>query len=180
MYYAAPGQQPYGYAPYPPAQRPATAMPIYLTAGLFLVCAVFSLIIALSNWFGQPGLSVVAALVGLAFSGDVTGNADFAISTTMTVACTTATVAVVQLFRLAVARWILVGIGGLVIIAYVVGTIDLAGNGAGSYVGLPIVALVLWIGAVVVALLPVTNRAFAQHRRTFGSTRTLGSAPGPH
>ncbi len=172
-YYPAPGpgQQPYGYASYPPAQhRPATAMPIYLTALLFLACAVFTLIIALTNWFGTPGPNAVAALVGLSFSGDITGNVDFAISASMTVGCTTATVALLLFFRLAFARWILVGLGALVIIAYVVGVIDLSSNGAGDYIALPIVALVLWAGAVVVALLPITSRAFALTRRTFGST----------
>lgn len=172
-YYPAPGpgQPQYGYAPYPPAQhRPATAMPIYLTALLFLACAVFTLIIALTNWFGTPGPNAVAALVGLSFSGDITGNVDFAISASMTVGCTTATVALLLFFRLAFARWILVGLGALVIIAYVVGVIDLSSNGAGDYIALPIVALALWAGAVVVALLPITSRAFALTRRTFGST----------
>ncbi|WP_053205169.1 hypothetical protein [Jiangella muralis] len=168
-YYAPPGQQPYGYAPYPPAQhRPATPMPIYLTAALFLACGLFTLIIALTNWFGSPGPGMTAALVGVAFSGDITGNIDFAVSASMTVACTTLTVAVVLLFKLAFARWILVGLGGLVIIAYFVGIIDLASNGGGRYIALPIVAMVLWIGSVVVALLPVTNRAFALSRQTPG------------
>lgn len=180
-YYPPPGPYPpQGYAPYPPPpgphpyppgyayqpyapQRAATAMPIYLSAGLFLVCSVLSFIVAFGSWDGLASASptVGLALVGLAFSDNLTGNADFAISVTMTVACSTLVFAAIQMFRLAFARWVLVGIGGAVAVYYMYAMIKVMGEGGGSYVGLIIVALLLWIAAVVVALLPITSRALA-------------------
>jgi hypothetical protein len=141
-------------------------MPIYLSAVLFLACSALSFILAFANWDGSQGsAAVIGALPGLSFSGDISGNIDFAISATMTVACSTAAFAVLQMFRLAFARWILVVIGAVVVIAYIYQLVDLLSNEGGDFIGLLILALALWIAAVVVAVLPVTNRAFAIPRR---------------
>jgi hypothetical protein len=77
----------------------------------------------------------------------------------MTVACSTTTFALVLFARLGFVRWILAGIGSLVMLYYVVALLYLLANGAGEYLAWPAVALLLWAGATVVAVLPATGRA---------------------
>ncbi|HEV8563229.1 MAG TPA: hypothetical protein VGR06_43490, partial [Actinophytocola sp.] len=93
------GAPPPGYGYYPP--RPPSTAPAYVTAGLFLVCGVLSLVIAIVSWDGVSGPgTVIASAIGFAFSKETTDNIDFGISVTMTVACTTLTFALIALARL--------------------------------------------------------------------------------
>jgi hypothetical protein len=156
---------PWPYAPpagfgHPPAgPRPAGGVPAYIAAALFVVCAVQSLIYAIVSWDGSGSPEVMAAVIGIVYSGRITGNIDFGISMTMSVACTTATFAAILFARLAFARWLLAGLGGAVVAYYAVAVIFLVVRDAAGFVGLPLLALLTWAAATVVALLPATARA---------------------
>jgi hypothetical protein len=178
--YGPQGYQPYGppppgYGPYP-LQRPSTAL-AYITAIVFIVCGVLSLILAIVGWDGADldNVKMVVALVGAAFSDDVTGNLDFAISVTMSVACTTLTFALILFARLEFVRWILAIVGALVTAYYVYAIIDiLSTDGGGEFVAMPLVAWLLWLGATVLAVLPATGRAMRRRSQAGPS-----GPPGP-
>ncbi|WP_432969924.1 hypothetical protein [Dactylosporangium sp. CA-233914] len=142
-----------------PAPGPVSALPAYAAAALFVVCAVQSFVWAVVSWDGHGNPKALAAVIGIVYSGRITGNVDFGISMTMTVACTTLTLAMVLLARLAIARWLLAGLGGAVIAYYAVAVIYLVVNGATELVALPTLALLTWAAATTVALLPATARA---------------------
>jgi hypothetical protein len=163
-----------GYAPYhhPYQARPGTAL-AYVAAGLFLCCSALSLVFAVIGWDGSADKpEAMAALVGIVFSEDLTGNVDFAISATMTVACSVATFAIVLLFRVNVVRWILGVIGVIVTGYYVYALIYLLAHDAGSVVSLVVTALILWLATTVVALIPPTGKAMRGFQRRLGQ-------PGP-
>lgn len=154
------GPPPPGYGPYPP-QRPSTAL-AYITAIMFVVCGALALILAIVGWGGADldNIKMVVAMPGLAFSDDLTGNVDFAVSFTMTVACTTLTFALVLFARQEFARWILAVVGALVTVYYVYAIIDiLSTDGGGELIAMPLVSWLLWLGATVLAVLPATGRA---------------------
>lgn len=142
-----------------PARRSANALPAYVAGALFVVCAVQSLVYAVVSWDGSGNLRVLAAVIGIVYSGRITGNVDFGISMTMSVACTTLTFALILLARLAFARWLLAGVGGAVVAYYAVAVIYLVVHGATGLVALPVLALLTWSAATTVALLPATARA---------------------
>jgi hypothetical protein len=154
------GAPPPGYGSFPP-QRPPSTAPAYLTGALFGVCGVLTLVSALVSWDGTTdNQDILAAVVGVVFSGDLTGNVDFAISAAMTVACSTLTFAAILLLtRLSFVRWVLAVIGGIVTAYYLYALIYLLSHHAASVIGLVVVALLLWLGATVLAVLPVTGRA---------------------
>jgi hypothetical protein len=158
-----PGRPPAPAWPYAPAVRPPSTVPAYLTAALFAVCAAESFLFAFVCWDGQADPRVMAAVVGMVFSGRVTGNLDFGIAMTMTVACTTLTFAVILVARLAFARWFLAGLGGLVAAYYACAIVYIVVYGAMSLVGLPMLALLTWSAATTMALLPFTARAMRLH-----------------
>ena len=167
-----PGYPPYGAPPpgygYFQPQRPPSTVPAYLTAVLFLICGAMTLVFALISWDGTTGnQDILAAVVGVVLSGDLTGNVDFAISASMTVACTTITFAVILLARLGFARWVLAAIGGIVTAYYLYALIYLLTHHAASVIGLVVVALLLWLGATVLAVLPVTGRAMRGGARRY-------------
>lgn len=92
----------YGYgAPRPPygQQRPPNSTSIaYVCVALFLLCGGFALIGAILGWNGESDSpDMLATIIGLAFSDDLTGNIDSAIATAMTVSCTTLTATVLVL-----------------------------------------------------------------------------------
>jgi hypothetical protein len=178
-----PGYGPYGaqgpYGPYgPPA--PSTA-PAYLSAGLFLISALLVLLAAIVGWNGTAdNPDLVAALVGIAFSEDLTGNIDFAISASMTVACTTLTFALVLLARLDPVRWVLAFVGGLTAVYYLYAIIWLVSNDAAEVIAMVVVALLLWSAATVVVLLPHTARAMRGRQRRLAHHGHPGPyPPGP-
>jgi hypothetical protein len=147
--------------------------PIHVSAGLFIACALLSLIPAFSG-LGDitpaSNFTALAALIPIAFSSNFS-NIDVATAITMSIAWGTLVLAVALVLRFAFARWILVGIGGLVSFYYIYALIDLTGQGAGEYVGLILVAMVLWIMAVTTAVLPGTTRAMNTHKRQAGQQR---------
>lgn len=159
---------PPGYGPYPYPVRPSTA-PAYVSAGLFLCCSGLSFVLAIIGWDGtSDNPDALAALVGVVFSEDLTGNVDFAISATMTAACSVLTFAIVLLFRLDFARWILAFLGGIVTVYYVYALIYLLSHDAAKVIALAAVALLLWLAATVVALIPPTGRAMRGFQKRFG------------
>lgn len=172
--YGPQGYQPYGppppgYGPYPP-QRPSTAL-AYVTAIVFIVCGVLALILAIVGWEGVDldNVKMVVALVGAAFSEDVTGNIDFAIAVTMSVACTTLTFALILFARLEFVRWILAIVGALVTAYYIYAIIDiLSTDGGGEFIAMPLVSWFLWLAATVLAILPATGRAMRRRQQPAG------------
>jgi hypothetical protein len=160
------GQQPPGYGPpmgyggqYGPQYgqpRPSTAM-AYVVAALFLLCGGFALLTAITWDAGEADLN--AAMVGIAFTEDLTGNIDFAVAASFTVACSTLCFALVAFARLEFVRWILGFIGGLTALYYGYAVIWLLSHDAEKVVLLPILAFVLWLAATVLVLLPMTARA---------------------
>jgi hypothetical protein len=142
----------------PPPARPSTA-PAFACAALFLAGALQSFVFALTTWGSDSNPHLLAALIGIVFSGDITGNADFAVSATMTVACATTTFALALFARLTVVRWILAAIGGTVTVYYFFALLYIAANGGGRFIAVPAVAMLLWAAATAVALLPATAKA---------------------
>lgn len=168
--YGPPGYQPYGppppgYAPYGYG-RPSPAL-AFVTAIVFIVCGALALILAIVGWEGgdEDTATMVAALVGMAFAEDITGNGDFAVAATMTVACTTLTFALVQFTRLEFVRWILAVVGALVTAYYLYAIIWILSNDAGDYVAMALVSWVLWLAATVLAVLPATGRAMRRRQQ---------------
>lgn len=167
--YGQPGYGPPGYGPpgygQQPYGGPNNAM-AYVCAGLFLICGVLALVTAIIGWDGTAdNIDMLVALVGAMFSEDVTGNLDFAISVTMSVACSTLTFALVLFARLDFVRWLLGFIGGLVTVYYVYAVIKLLADGGGEFIAMVLVSLLLWAAATVLVLLPVTGRAMRGYQR---------------
>lgn len=159
-----PGYNPYN--PYGPPRPPGpNNTPAFLSAGLFLVCGVLALVIAIIGWEGSDNIDMQVALAGAAFSGDITGNRDFAVAFTMSVACTTLTFAMVLFARLDFVRWILAFVGALVTVYYLYAIIKLLADGGGEYIAMILVSFLLWTAATVVVLLPHTGRAMRGYQR---------------
>jgi hypothetical protein len=138
----------------------------YVCAVLFLVCGVLALITAIVSWDGSAdNVDLLVATVGAAFSDDVTGNIDFAISVAMTVACSTLVFALILFARLDFVRWILGFIGGVVTIYYVYAIIKILSDGGGELIAMLLVSFVLWAAATVLVLLPATGRAMRGYQR---------------
>jgi hypothetical protein len=134
---------------------------------VFIVCGVLALILAIVGWDGVTldNVKMAVALVGAAFTEDVTGNIDFAIAVTMSVACTTLTFALILFARLEFVRWILAIVGALVTAYYIYAIIDiLSTDGGGEVIAMPLVSWVLWLGATVLAILPATGRAMRRRQ----------------
>jgi hypothetical protein len=148
-----PGYGPYGYG------RPSPALG-YVTAIVFFVCGVLALVLAIIGWDGlSDNPDMVVAMVGVAFTEDLTGNVDFAVAFTMSVACTTMTFALVAFARLEFVRWILAVVGGIVTAYYIYAIIWVLSNDGGEVIAMVLVSWLLWLGATVLAVLPATGRA---------------------
>ncbi|HEY0451520.1 hypothetical protein [Actinophytocola sp.] len=177
------GPQPGGYGPgyggYGP--RPQSNALAYLCAGLFLICGVLALITAIIGWDGSAdNVDMLVALVGAAFSADVTGNLDFAISVTMSVACTTLTFALVLFARLDFVRWVLGFVGGVVTVYYLYAIIKLLADGGGKYIAMVLVSLLLWATATVLVLLPHTARTMRGYQRKLAQGGYPPQPPGQY
>lgn len=162
MSYPGPGwhQPPYGYAP-----RPSTA-PAYIAAALLAVCAVLSLVISIVIIDdGSMTVEMFLAVPGIMFSEDITGNADFGISTGISVGCTFLLLAVLLAARLAFARWLAVVLGAVVVLYYVYAVIKVLADGGGKFVAALALAFVLWLITFVVLLLPPVGRAMRGARQ---------------
>lgn len=160
------GPQPGGYGYGPQRYGPPSNALAYICAGLFLICGVLALITAIIGWDGSAdNVDMLVALVGAAFSEDVTGNLDFAISFTMSVACTTLVFALVLFGRLDFVRWILGFVGGLVTVYYLYAIIKLLADGGGEFIAMVLVSFLLWAAATVLVLLPQTGRTMRGYQR---------------
>jgi uncharacterized membrane protein len=111
---------------------------------------------------------MLVALIGLAFSDDLTGNVDFAVAATMTAACSTLTFALALFARLDFLRWLLAFVGGVVTVYYVYAIIKTLADGGGEFIAMIIVSFLLWAAATVVVLLPATGRAMRGYQRKLG------------
>lgn len=157
------GAPPPGYGPY---GRPSTAL-AYVTAIVFVICGGLALVTAIIGWDGtSDSLTMLVSLVGFAFSDDITSNLDFAISVTMSVACTTLTFALLLFARLGFVRWILVVVGALVSAYYIYAIIWVFSNDGGDYIAMVLVSFALWVVATVLAVLPATGRAMRRRQPT--------------
>jgi hypothetical protein len=153
------------YGGYGPPSTPSK-VPAYVGALLFGMCAVFSLVVSIISWDGTSrNVAVVLAVPGMAFSEDFTGNVDFAITTGMIVGCSVPLLAILLALRLSLARWLLVVVGGILVLYYLYAVIKLLADGGGEYVASLALSLVLWLVAEVVVLLPATGQAM----RRFGA-----------
>ena len=138
----------------------------FVSAGLFLIAGILALVTAIVGWTGtSDNPDLVVALIGLAFSEDLTGNVDFAISFTMSVACTTLTFALLLLARLDWVRWILAFVGALTTVYYLYAIIWVLSNDGGEVIAMVIVSFLLWTAATVVVLLPHTGHAMRGYQR---------------
>jgi hypothetical protein len=126
--------------------------------------------LAIVGWDGSAdNASMIAGLVGVAFTEDLTGNVDFAISATMSVACSAILFGLAMFSRLEFLRWVLAVIGSLVTVYYLYAIIWILSNDGGEVIAMALVSWVLWLAATVVAVLPATGRAM----------RKRGPAPFP-
>jgi hypothetical protein len=151
-----PGYGPYGYRPPSPALG-------YVTAIAFVVLGLLSLMFAINGWDGtSDNGTLMAALIGVAFTEDLTGNVDFAISATMSVACTAVLFGLAMFARLEFLRWILAVLGGLVTVYYLYAIVWILSNDGGEVIGMALVSWVLWLAATVLAALPATGRAMRE------------------
>jgi hypothetical protein len=157
------GPPPPGYGPYG-VGRPSTAL-AHVTAIVFVVCGALALILAIVGWNGtSDSTEMLLALVGAAFTEELTGNVDFAISATMTVACTTLLFALVLFARLEFTRWILAIVGALTTAYYVYAIIWVLSHDGGEYIAMVLVSWLLWLAATVLAVLPATGRAMRRRQ----------------
>lgn len=170
------GYQPYGppppgYGPYGYGGPPSPAL-AYVTAIAFIVCGGLALMLAITGWDGtSESPEMMAALVGIAFAEDLGENADFAISATMSVACTAIVFGLALFARLEFLRWLLAVVGALVTVYYVYAIVWLLSNDGGEFIAMVLVSWVLWLAATVLAVLPATGRAM-RGRRPAGHPRS--------
>jgi hypothetical protein len=173
---------PQGYPGYGPPGRygpPSNAL-AYVSAGVFLICGVLALVTAIIGWDGtSDNVDMVVAMVGAAFSGDITGNGDFAVSTSMSVACSTLTFALLLFTRLDVFRWLLAFIGALVTVYYLYAIIKLLSDGGGRFIAMILVSFLAWTAATVLVLLPATGRAMRGYHRKLAQYSPQYPAPYP-
>jgi hypothetical protein len=155
---------PPGYGPYrPPGPNNAYA---YVSAGLFLIGGMLALIAAIVGWDGQSeNPDVAMAMVGLAFSDDLTGNVDAAVAITISVACTAILFALLLFARLDLVRWLLGFVGGLVTVYYLYAIIKLLADDLAEFIAMVIVSFLVWTAATVVVLLPQTGHAMRGYQR---------------
>lgn len=169
-YAPQPYAQPFGGPGQPPVQRRPSAALAYVAVALYLACAALSFTAAIISWDGTTdNIHMLATTIGIAFSDDITGNVDFAITTTMIVASVVTVLAVVLAFRIGFVRWLLAIISLAVVTGYVFAIVDLLSSGmpgeTAKYVTVPSIAGVAWLLAMVLVLLPPVGRAMRGKQR---------------
>ena len=158
-------QPPPGYGPPPgwgPPPKPSTA-PAFLAGGLWLLVSVLCFVLAGLNSADGKGVRqtprAAVALIGMILPRDVIGNGDAAIVATYVAGGVVLLLAALLFARLGFARWILAALGFLVVIYYVVAIVRLTILHAGTFIIVPGVALMLWLAASMVAVLPPVGKA---------------------
>ncbi|KOV82293.1 hypothetical protein [Nocardia sp. NRRL S-836] len=99
------------------------------------------------------------ALLGLALPRSVIGNGDPAIVATYVAGGVVLLFAVLLFARLGFARWVLAALGFVITAYYVFVVVRMATTYVSSFLVVPVIALLLWLTAVVVSVLPVVGRA---------------------
>ncbi len=99
------------------------------------------------------------ALLGLALPRSVIGNGDPAIVATYVAGGVVLLLAGLLFARLGFARWVLAALGSVIFGYYVYVVVRIAINHVSSIIIVPVVALLLWLVAVVLSALPATGRA---------------------
>jgi hypothetical protein len=163
MTYQAPGwpQPAYGGYGYDGAQPKPSTAPAYASAVVFAMCSVLTLVVALISWNGRTSnYKALVAVPGMAFSKDITGNVDFAITASMIIMGVVALLTLLLAVRLEFAR-VLVGIvGGIVVLYFAYALVKLLIDEApGAFVTPVLLSFLLWLVADVLVFLPVTKRA---------------------
>jgi hypothetical protein len=152
-----PQQPPPGWSP-----RPSIA-PAYLAGALWLLVSVLCFVLAGLNSADGKGIrqtpEAAVALLGLAFGRDVIGNGDAAIAATYTAGGVVLLLAGLLFARLGFTRWILAALGFLVVAYYVFAVIRLTINQGGTLIIVPGVALLLWLAASMVSVIPPVGKA---------------------
>jgi hypothetical protein len=158
-------QQPQGYGPPPQGYGPAkpSTVPAFLAGALWLLVSVLCFVLAGLNSAHGKGVrqtpEAAVALLGLAFPRSVIGNGDPAIVATYVAGGVVLLFTALLLARLGFARWILAGLGFLVIAYYFFAIIRLTINHGGTLIIVPGVALMLWLAATMVSVVPPVGRA---------------------
>jgi len=99
------------------------------------------------------------ALLGLAFGHGVVGNGDPAIVATYVAGGVVLLLTALLLARLGFARWVLAGLGFLVVAYYVFAVIRLTINHGRTLIIVPGIALMLWLAASMVSVIPPVGKA---------------------
>jgi hypothetical protein len=145
-----------------PPPRPSIA-PAFLAGGLWLVVSVLCFVLAGLNSEQGKGVGqtpeAAVALIGIILPHDVIGNGDAAIAATYTAGGVVLLLTALLFARLGFARWILAGLGFLVSIYYVVAIVRLAVNHAGTFIIVPGIALLLWLAASMISVIPPVGKA---------------------
>lgn len=160
----APGYGPPGPGYGPPGwgqpRKPSTAL-AYIVGSLWVLVSVLCFVLAALN--SDKGVrqtpEAAVALIGMGLPRSVIGNGDAVIAATYTAGGIVLLLAGLLFARLGFARWILTALGFVVFGYYVYAVIYLAVHGAGTMIIMPVVALLLWLVAVVMSVLPATGRA---------------------
>ena len=151
------GRQPQAHGP-----RPSTA-PAFLLGALWLLVSVLCFVLAGLNSAHGKGIrqtpEAAVALLGLAFGRGFIGNGDPAIVATYVAGGVVLLFAALLFARLGFARWILAGLGIFVVAYYVFAIVRLTINHGGTLIIVPGVALMLWLAATMVSVIPPVGRA---------------------
>ncbi|PSL58632.1 hypothetical protein B0I31_101853 [Saccharothrix carnea] len=159
-----PGQPPVGYPGGPQAHpggpKPPSKAFAVVSALLFLPNVILLYVVSMPFVAdGRPSPHFWVSLIGVPLSEEVTGNVDFAVSVSLTVASVVLVLAVLLACRVPGVRWALLGIALVAVANYVYVVIDILANIPGEFVVLPAIALLLWLVSGLVAALPPVGRA---------------------
>ncbi|MDX8052683.1 hypothetical protein SK571_25140 [Lentzea sp. BCCO 10_0798] len=140
--------------------RPSVAS-AFLAGGLWLLVAVLCFVLAGLN--SADGIrqtpEAAVALLGPAFGRGFIANGDPAIVATYVAGGVVLLLAALVIARLGFARWILAGLGFLVCAYYVFAVVRLTIDHGGTLIIVPSIALMLWLAASMVSVLPPVGRA---------------------
>lgn len=162
-----PGPPPVGYPghpggpqAYPGGPKPPSKAFAVVSALLFLPNVILLYVVSMPFVAdGTPSPHFWVSLIGIPLSEEMTGNVDFAVSVSLTVASVVLLLAVLLACRVPGVRWALLGIALVAAANYVYVVIDILANIPGEFVVLPAIALLLWLVSGLVAALPPVGRA---------------------
>lgn len=175
-----PGQPPYPGQPYAGGPKPPSKAFAVVSALLFLPNVILLYVASMPFVAdGRPSPHFWVSLIGIPFSEQVTGNIDFAVSVSLTVASVVLVLAVLLACRIPGVRWALVGIALLAVANYVYVVVDVLANIPGEFVVLPAIALLLWLASGLIAALPPVGRAMRGAKPRTPPHQVTGPPPVP-